>query len=243
MGIAPPHRRDDRDTRGRSAFAGADLRRYAHGYASWRFADGDCRSLRDLGIRLLLLIGYLTSERCRFAEHDTHGVLHRRRRPGRHDAGFLLARAGSTSRCWRARPDFLRDFRGDTIHPSTLEVMHGLDCSTSFSSCRPEGAHASAARSAASSSPSMISVTLPTRCKFIALMPAWDFLNFLADHGKQFPNFHTAHAAEACRHHRDSGRVAGVRARAPEGEDDIRADSWWQADGRHSIMRQRAGLQ
>jgi 2-polyprenyl-6-methoxyphenol hydroxylase-like FAD-dependent oxidoreductase len=83
---------------------------------------------------------------------------------------------------------------------------------------------------------------LPTRCKFIALMPQWDFLNFLADHGKRFPNFHLRLRNEATDLIEEAGRVAGVRANTPDGPVDIRADLVIACDGRHSTVRERAGM-
>jgi len=84
---------------------------------------------------------------------------------------------------------------------------------------------------------------LPTRCKFIALMPQWDFLNFLADHGKRFANFHLRMRNEVTELIEEGGRVAGVRAQSPEGPVEIRADLVVGCDGRHSVVRRRAGMQ
>jgi len=83
---------------------------------------------------------------------------------------------------------------------------------------------------------------LPTRCKFIALMPQWDFLNFLADRGKRYPGFHLQMKAEATALIEEGGRVVGVRANTPSGELDIRADLVVGCDGRHSTVRERAGM-
>jgi 2-polyprenyl-6-methoxyphenol hydroxylase-like FAD-dependent oxidoreductase len=83
---------------------------------------------------------------------------------------------------------------------------------------------------------------LPTRCKFIALMPQWDFLNFLADRGKSYPSFHLRMRAEAVDLIEDGGRIAGVRANTPDGTLEIRADLTVGCDGRHSTVRERAGF-
>ena len=104
--------------------------------------------------------------------------------------GFLLARAGVDVVVLEKHADFLRDFRGDTIHPSTLEVMHELGLLEDFLKLPHQaGATASAASSAIPPVRIADFSHLPTRCKFIALMPQWDFLNFLAERGKRYPAF------------------------------------------------------
>ena len=84
---------------------------------------------------------------------------------------------------------------------------------------------------------------LPTRCKFIALMPQWDFLDFLAEHGRRYPDFHLLMQAEATDLIEEGGRVTGVRATTPDGELEIRAALVVGCDGRHSTVRDKAGLQ
>ena len=132
--------------------------------------------------------------------------------------GFLLARAGVDVVVLEKHADFLRDFRGDTIHPSTLEVMHELGLLDDVpQAAAPEGVHASARSSATDEYAFADFSHLPTRCKFIALMPQWDFLDFLAEQGKRYPTFHLRMRAEAVDLIEEGGRVAGVRANTPDG--------------------------
>src|SRR6202011_4685672 len=104
--------------------------------------------------------------------------------------GFLLARAGVDVLVLEKHADFLRDFRGDTIHPSTLELMYELGILDEFLR-RP---HQELAELGAQIEKFVVTVAdfshLPTHCKFIALMPQWDFLNFIAEKGKLYPQFH-----------------------------------------------------
>ena len=105
--------------------------------------------------------------------------------------GFLLARAGVDVVVLEKHADFLRDFRGDTIHPSTLELMHELGLLDDFLQLpHQEVRDAQAPISAAIEITFADFTHLPTRCKFIALMPQWDFLNFLAERGRRYPGFH-----------------------------------------------------
>ena len=97
--------------------------------------------------------------------------------------GFLLARAGVDVVVLEKHADFLRDFRGDTIHPSTLELMDELGLLDEFLELPHQKAATISAFFGGRNTPSRISRHLPTRCKFIALMPQWDFLNFLAEQG------------------------------------------------------------
>jgi 2-polyprenyl-6-methoxyphenol hydroxylase-like FAD-dependent oxidoreductase len=156
--------------------------------------------------------------------------------------GFLLARAGVDVVVLEKHGDFLRDFRGDTIHPSTLEVMGELGLLDEFL----ELPHQKAATVGAYFGDREYAVAdfthLPTRAKFIALMPQWDFLNFLADHGKSYPAFQVRMRAEAVDLIEDGGRVTGVRANTPDGPIEIKADLTVGCDGRHSTVRSRAGL-
>ena len=139
--------------------------------------------------------------------------------------------------------DFLRDFRGDTIHPSTLELMHELGLLDEFLKLP----HSRVERLSGQVGETTITLAdfshLPTHCKFIALMPQWDFLDFLAAHGKRYPNFDLRMRAEATDLIEQGGRVAGLRAKTPDGELEIRADLVVGCDGRHSTLRERAGFQ
>src|SRR5713101_5208893 len=156
--------------------------------------------------------------------------------------GFLLARAGVDVVVLEKHADFLRDFRGDTIHPSTLEVMGELGLLDEFLELPHQKAATIGAYFGNREYAFADFTHLPTRCKFIALMPQWDFLNFLADHGKSFPSFHLRMRAEAIDLIEVGGRVTGVRANTPEGAIEIHADLTVGCDGRHSTVRERAGL-
>jgi 2-polyprenyl-6-methoxyphenol hydroxylase-like FAD-dependent oxidoreductase len=156
--------------------------------------------------------------------------------------GFLLARAGVDVIVLEKHADFLRDFRGDTIHPSTLELMGELGLLEQFL----ELPHTKATTIGAFFGDHEYAFAdfthLPTRCKFIALMPQWDFLNFLADHGRKYPSFHLHMRAEAVDLIEQDGRVIGVHANTANGAIDVRADLTVGCDGRHSTVRARAGL-
>jgi 2-polyprenyl-6-methoxyphenol hydroxylase-like FAD-dependent oxidoreductase len=157
--------------------------------------------------------------------------------------GFLLARAGVDVVVLEKHPDFLRDFRGDTIHPSTLEVMGELGLLDAFLKL-PHHKETSIAAIFGGREYSFADFShLPTRCKFIAFMPQWDFLDFLAQQGKRYPAFHLHMRAEAVDLIEDGGRVLGVRVDTPEGPLEVRADLVVGCDGRHSTVRARAGLQ
>lgn len=157
--------------------------------------------------------------------------------------GFLLARAGVRVAVLEKHADFLRDFRGDTIHPSTLELMHELGLLDQFLKLP----HSRVERLSGLVGSTTITLAdfshLPTHCKFIALMPQWDFLDFLAEHGKKYPGFDLHMRTEATDLIEEGGRVAGVRARSPEGALEIRADLMVGCDGRYSTLRTRAGFQ
>src|SRR4051794_36076851 len=156
--------------------------------------------------------------------------------------GYLLARAGVDVVVLEKHADFLRDFRGDTIHPSTLDIMGELGLLDDFLKL-PH--HKEATLSAYFGGQQYAFADfrqLSTRCKFIALMPQWDFLNFLADRGKRYPSFHLRTRTEAVDLIESNGRVTGVRATTPDGSLEVRADLVVGCDGRHSMVRERAGL-
>ena len=156
--------------------------------------------------------------------------------------GFLLARAGVDVVVLEKHGDFLRDFRGDTIHPSTLQVMHELGILDEFLK-RP---HQEAKRLVGVIGGVEVMIAdfsyLPTRCKFIAFMPQWDFLDFIADQAKRYPNFRLIMDAEVVDLIEDEGKIAGVRATTPRGPLIVRAPLTVGADGRTSLVRQKAGL-
>jgi 2-polyprenyl-6-methoxyphenol hydroxylase-like FAD-dependent oxidoreductase len=157
--------------------------------------------------------------------------------------GFLLARAGVDVVVLEKHRDFLRDFRGDTIHPSTLELMYELRLLEEFLKLPHQEARQLSGVIGDTSIRIADFTHLPTHCKFIALMPQWDFLDFLASHARRFPSFHLRMQAEVTDLVEEGGRIAGVRARTPEGPLTIAADLVVGADGRHSIVRERAGLE
>ncbi len=139
-------------------------------------------------------------------------------------------------------PDFLRDFRGDTIHPSTLEVMGELGLLDEFLKLPYHKETAIAAFFGDRQYNFADFSHLPTCCKFIAFMPQWDFLDFLAQHGRRYPAFHLRMRAEAVDLIEEGGRVRGVRADTPDGPLEIRADLTVGCDGRHSTVRARTGM-
>jgi 2-polyprenyl-6-methoxyphenol hydroxylase-like FAD-dependent oxidoreductase len=158
-------------------------------------------------------------------------------------AGYLLARAGVPVIVLEKHADFFRDFRGDTIHPSTLELMYELGLLEEFLKQPHQEVRELRAVVNDETVPIADFTKLPTRCKFIAFMPQWDFLNFLSTHAKQFPSFQLLMEHEVVDLTFDQQRVTGVRAKTPRGEREIRADLIIGADGRHSIVQARAGLQ
>ena len=156
--------------------------------------------------------------------------------------GFLLARAGVDVIVLEKHADFFRDFRGDTIHPSTLELMHEVGLLGEFLKLP----HQKVARLSGQVGDERVVIAdlthLPTRCKYIALMPQWDFLDFLARQGARYPGFDLRMQAEATDLIEEGGRVVGLRAKTPDGELAVRAPLVVGADGRHSTVRQRAGF-
>jgi 2-polyprenyl-6-methoxyphenol hydroxylase-like FAD-dependent oxidoreductase len=155
---------------------------------------------------------------------------------------FLLARAGVDVVVLEKHADFLRDFRGDTIHPSTLELMNELGLYDDFIKLPHQKATMVGAFFGDKEYEFADFTHLPTRAKFIALMPQWDFLNFLADRGKGYADFHLRTRTEAVDLIEDGGRVAGVRAKGPDGDLEIRADLTVGCDGRRSTVREHAGF-
>ncbi len=156
--------------------------------------------------------------------------------------GFLLARAGVDVIVLEKHADFLRDFRGDTIHPSTLELMYELGLLEEFLR-RP---HQQLSQVSAEIEGVSITVAdfshLPTHSKFIAFMPQWDFLNFIAEKAKRYPQFHLHMLSDVVDLLEENGRVTGVRATTAEGELLVRADLTVGADGRRSTARAKGGL-
>ena len=157
--------------------------------------------------------------------------------------GFLLARSGVDVVVLEKHADFLRDFRGDTIHPSTLELMYELGILDDFLRL-PHQEVSELAGQVGNETLKVADFThLPTHCKFLVLMPQWDFLNFIAEQGKRYPGFHVMMQTEATALIEQNGGIAGVIAKSAEGNIEIRADLVVGTDGRHSVVRERAGLQ
>jgi 2-polyprenyl-6-methoxyphenol hydroxylase-like FAD-dependent oxidoreductase len=156
--------------------------------------------------------------------------------------GFLLARAGIDVVVLEKHADFLRDFRGDTIHPSTLEVMHEVGLLEELLKLPHQKVEQLSAQIGDTRVVIADFTHLPTQCKYISLMPQWDFLDFLARCGRRYPGFDLRMRAEATDLIEEDGRVVGLRAATSEGPLEIRADLVVSADGRHSTLRQKAGL-
>ena len=158
-------------------------------------------------------------------------------------AGYLLARAGVQVIVLEKHGDFLRDFRGDTVHPSTLDIMDELGLLNRFLKLP----HQKVEKLTGLVGDTPVAIAdfthLPVRAKYIALMPQWDFLNFLAEEGKRYPGFDVLMKTEATDVIEADGSVVGVRARGDDGTSrDILADVVIAADGRGSVLRDRAGL-
>jgi 2-polyprenyl-6-methoxyphenol hydroxylase-like FAD-dependent oxidoreductase len=162
--------------------------------------------------------------------------------PGGLMLGLLLARAGVDVTVVEKHSDFLRDFRGDTIHPSTLEVMHELQLLDGLLKLP----HTEAPRLNAEIGGRDVTIAdfsrLPAKCRFIAFMPQWDFLNYVAEDAARYPNFRRLMQTEVTDLIEDGGRICGLRAATPEGPVEIRAALVVGADGRQSVVREKAGL-
>lgn len=157
--------------------------------------------------------------------------------------GFLLARAGVDVIVLEKHADFLRDFRGDTIHPSTLELMHELGILDEFLK-RPHQEVRELAAQVGGETVKIADFThLPTQCKFLAFMPQWDFLNFIVEQGRRYPRFQVKMQAEVTDLVEQNGCIIGVKATTPDGSIEIRAPLIIGADGRHSVVRERAGFE
>ncbi len=162
--------------------------------------------------------------------------------PGGMMLGLLLARAGIEVVVLEKHEDFLRDFRGDTVHPSTLELMHELGLLEAFLELPHQEVTVLKAWFGDTELTLADFAHLPTHCRFIALMPQWDFLDFLAREARRYPAFRLLMRTEANTVIEEAGRIVGVRAESPQGALELRADLVIGADGRHSTVRQAAGL-
>ena len=156
--------------------------------------------------------------------------------------GYLLARMGVDVWVLEKHADFLRDFRGDTIHPSTMENMRELGILDEFLK-RPHQEIRELSGQVGKDTVTIADFThLPTHCRFVGLMPQWDFLNFINEQVGRYATFHLRMRAEVIDLVEEKGVVVGARAKTPEGSLAIRAPLTVGADGRHSIVRQRGGL-
>ena len=156
--------------------------------------------------------------------------------------GYLLGRAGVDVVVLEKHADFFRDFRGDTVHPSTLQVMDELGLSDGFLKLPHQRLQKMDGMFGGTSVRIADLSRLNAKFPFIAFMPQWDFLNFLRESGKKFASLKVMMSAEATDLIQDGDQIAGVRAKTPEGMIDIEADLTIACDGRHSLVRDRAGL-
>jgi 2-polyprenyl-6-methoxyphenol hydroxylase-like FAD-dependent oxidoreductase len=156
--------------------------------------------------------------------------------------GLLLARAGVSVLVLEKHADFLRDFRGDTLHPSTLEIMHELGVLERFLQLP----HQKVSRINGQFGDLEFTVAdfshLSTQCRYVVFMPQWDFLNFLAEAGSRYPTFQVRMNAEVTDLIEEGGLVVGLRAKTPNGPLEVRSALVVGADGRHSVVRAKAGL-
>ncbi len=156
--------------------------------------------------------------------------------------GYLLARRGHSVIVLEKHGDFLRDFRGDTVHPSTMNVLDELGLLDEFLS-RPHSEIRHLAGHVGSDTVEIADLShVPGRAKFIAIMPQWDFLNFISEKARAFPGFQLLMNTEGRDVIREGNRVVGVLANGPDGPLEIRADLVVACDGRHSTMRDAANL-
>jgi 2-polyprenyl-6-methoxyphenol hydroxylase-like FAD-dependent oxidoreductase len=157
--------------------------------------------------------------------------------------GYLLARAGIEVVILEKHADFFRDFRGDTIHPSTLEVVYELGLIDEFLKLPHQEIREFAGQIGDELIPLADLTHLPTHCKFLGFMPQWDFLNFFAAQGRKYPRFRLMMEAEVTDLIIEGNNVSGVKATTPSGEIEVRATLTVGCDGRSSTVRERAGLQ
>jgi 2-polyprenyl-6-methoxyphenol hydroxylase-like FAD-dependent oxidoreductase len=157
--------------------------------------------------------------------------------------GYLLARQGVEVTVLEKHEDFFRDFRGDTVHPSTLEILKELGLLDEFLKLPHQQVESVGVAIGNSTFEVADFRHVPTHCKFVALMPQWDFLNFISSYAKRLPTFQLLMQHEVVNLRRDGKRIAGVIARNNEQEVEVRADLVVGCDGRHSVTRRAAGLE
>jgi 2-polyprenyl-6-methoxyphenol hydroxylase-like FAD-dependent oxidoreductase len=157
--------------------------------------------------------------------------------------GYMLARAGIEVLVLEKHADFLRDFRGDTVHPSTLEVMHELGVLDEFLT-RPHQRQIRRIRARIGRDEIVLGdlSLLSTHCRFMVMMPQWEFLDFLAEQARRYPTFHLRMETEVTGLIEENGRIVGIRGNATAGPVEVRADLVVGADGRNSVIRACSGL-
>jgi 2-polyprenyl-6-methoxyphenol hydroxylase-like FAD-dependent oxidoreductase len=157
--------------------------------------------------------------------------------------GYLLARASVPVIVLEKHSDFLRDFRGDTVHPSTLEVMYELGLLEDFLKLPHQKLTSTGGVFGDFAFKAADFTHLPAHCRFIALMPQWDFLTFLSVNAARFPSFELRMQHEAVGLIEENGRVVGVEVKTPEQSVSIRADLVVGCDGRYSVIRKAGDLE
>ena len=158
-------------------------------------------------------------------------------------AGLLLARGGVETLVLEKHNDFLRDFRGDTVHPSTLEVIYELGLLDDFLRRPHQEVHQIRGRIGATEVTVADFSHTPTHCHFIAFMPQWEFLNFLAEHARRYRTFQLKMEADVTGLIEKNGCVTGIRANTPQGVLNVQAGLVIGADGRQSAIRAAAHLE
>jgi 2-polyprenyl-6-methoxyphenol hydroxylase-like FAD-dependent oxidoreductase len=157
--------------------------------------------------------------------------------------GYLLARSGIKVIVVEKHKDFLRDFRGDTIHPSTLELMHELGVLKEFLE-RPHQKLTDLKLNVAGESVTLADFSnIKAQCQFLAFMPQWDFLDFIADQAKNYANFQLIRQCKAVKLLRNDSKVVGIEAQGRTGTLNIAADITIAADGRGSTLRDDSNLE
>lgn len=157
--------------------------------------------------------------------------------------GYLLARKGIDVTVLEKHQDFLRDFRGDTIHPSTLDIIWQLGFLDEFLKLPHQRAEKLYGEINGKETTLADFSHLPTQCKFIAFMPQWDFLNFIAGKAAVLPNFRLIHNAQVLSLQEDNGKVTGVVAKVDGEQQAFHADLVVGCDGRNSVVREQAGME
>lgn len=156
--------------------------------------------------------------------------------------GYLLARAGIKTAVLEKHVDFFRDFRGDTVHPSTMKVMQELGLLDDFLKVKHDEVVRLTVQIGTASIRMADLSQIDAPCRFIAFMPQWDFLNFIDEKGKRFDNLSVLKNHEAVELLKTGERVTGVMVKTPSGSLRIDADLTVACDGRHSLMREQAGM-